>query len=75
MCGSAEHPAPAPRHDDAVTKEIELAAQNRAFDAEQELASARENLAALERGLADESERAAGQSAEGRQGRRQRRQG
>ncbi len=63
VCGSAEHPAPAPRHDDAVTKEIELAAQNHAFDAEQELASARENLAALERGLADESERAAGHSA------------
>jgi exonuclease SbcC len=62
VCGAEEHPTPAPSHDEAVTKELELAAQNRSFDAEQELASARENLAVLATGLADETERAAGQT-------------
>jgi exonuclease SbcC len=63
VCGAAEHPAPAPLRDDGVTKPVELAAQDAAFDAEQALGSARDHLALLQAALAEESARAAGRNA------------
>jgi len=65
VCGAEEHPAPAPVHEAAITKDSEQAAQNSSFDAEQELTSARENLAALSAGLNDETERASHHTAKG----------
>ena len=63
VCGGVEHPAPAPVHDRAISEQADRRAQQEAFDADQALVSAREHLASLTAGLADEMERAGRQTA------------